>query len=152
MKKLLLLIFIASQVAMAQGRDAYVARDQATSTSRKVTLQLASGATTTARMVSVFVSCPDAACTVTYTVGSGLATTTAGTTYRLRSRTPATSQVGFYTASNATGGTALPTVPLPAGFAGTLELEDVEILRGEAFSITVASASQAITIYPKWVE
>lgn len=154
MLRTLLSIFLAASLLAqsAPRRNTYIARDQYTGTSEKATLQLATSATKTARLIEIFISCPTAACTVVYTIGGGLATTTAATEYRLRSRTPATSQAQFFTASNAAGGTALPAIPLPSGFAGPLNVEDIEILPGEAVSITVASTSQTATLIPKWEE
>lgn len=136
----------------AQGRYAYIAQYQFTGTSGKLTLQIPTTQTTTkVRLLELLISCPTATCTVTYTVGGGLATSTAGTRYRLRSSTPATSKALFFTASDATGGTALPAIPLAVGTT-TLAVEDIELLPGEALSITVASSSQTITVMPKWEE
>lgn len=133
-------------------RFAYIAHYQYTGTSGKVTLQLPSAATKNARLLELFVSCPTAACTIVYNIGSGLATATAATEYRLRSKTPATAQAQFFTASDATGGTALPAVPLPSGYTATLDVEDIEILPGEAITITASSSSQTVTLIPKWEE
>jgi hypothetical protein len=150
---LLTVLALLSTVAPAQsGRYAYFGRYQKSGTSGKITLQLPSDATVTSRMISMQVNCPSAACSITYHVLGGTATTTAATLYRMRSRTPETAQTLFFTESNATGGTALPSVDLPSGFVGTLEMDDFEILPGQALSISWSSSSQTVSLYPRLEE
>ena len=148
---LLLLLFAGSLLGQG-GRYAYYSQYQYTSTSGKCTLQLPTTATGwKVRLLDLYVTCPTYACTLTYTTGSGLATTTAGTRYRQRSDTPATSKATFFTASNATGGTAGPAIPFPVGYTPA-DMTDFDLRPGEALTITAASTSQTVTLVVRWEE
>lgn len=142
--------------ALAQfPRFAYYALHSFTGTSGKSTLQIAASATSRwrARLIGGVAHCPDAVCSLVVTTGeTAAATTTAATEYRLRSETPATSQAQFFTASNASGGTAGSAIPLGQGVI-PVEMDDIEIKAGEAVSFTLSSGtSQALKFIPKWEE
>lgn len=151
MKKILCLLALASAHGADDPRWAFVAGHQVTAASSKVTVQLPTNATRRARLLVAAISCPTAVCNVTTTIGGTLATATLGTTARTRTDMPTTSEAKFYSASNSTGGTDLPVVPLAVGTTA-LDMADIELRPGEAMSITVASSSQAITINVKFEE
>ena len=153
MKKIKLILFWLCLPLIAAEPFVYTAGGSATATSLKLTMQLPSTATAKARLIGVFVSCPAVACDIVFTRGGTAATTTAVTRFVLSTSTPATSQVLVFSASNSTGGTALPTVTVPATWANTLDASNIRLSAAEVLSVTVTGASsQVIQIVPQWEE
>ena len=158
MKQIKLLLFWLALAAATWAADPfiYTAGGTATATSLKLTMQLPSTATAKARPLGVFISCPAAACDVVFTRGGTAATSTAVTRFVLGTTyppTPGTSQLLVFSASNSTGGTALPTISLPAGWANTLDASNIRLAFGDVLSVTVTGASsQVIQIVPQWEE
>jgi hypothetical protein len=149
MKKALL-VLIASTLMLTGATDrrwAYVAGITTTSASYKVSVFVPTTSDRIARMITAYVVCATT-CSSQTIIGGTAPTSTLGAFSRLRSDAPATAKAEFYSASNSTGGTALPAIPLVAG-GQTLDMSDIEIKPGETVSLLITGASQSITIVIK---
>lgn len=150
---LLLLAVAVSLAAQSFSRWTYTAGYQVTGTANKTTLQLPANAGRRARPLAISLTCETNACEYTVLFGGTAASATLGTIGKGRSSAPSTA-AEFYTASNQTGGTALPG-PEPIPFAGktVLDMGDIELLPGERVTISLTSgSSQKLTVNWKWEE
>lgn len=144
---------LSAQDPVAQDRWAYVAACETTGTTLKCSVSVPSNATRRIRLLSGFVGCATAACDYLVVRDGTTPTATAGTVRKLRSIAP-TAQALWWTASDSTGGTALPaTITIPYATATPLDLADIDLVAGQNFSITITSAtSQKLQIAVKFEE
>lgn len=146
MKRSLLILLAGALVLADDFRWTYTAGYQVTGTSASASLQLAAGAARRARPITASFTCESAACDIQLTRNGSLATATAGTIVKNRTACPA-AVATWWTASNSTGGTALPIEPQPFAGKTVLDLSQMELVPGETLKLTLTSVgSQKLTI------
>lgn len=136
---------------LGEFRDTYQFSKITTATSEKITIQVPAGASISARMSALVITC-DQICDVAFERDGALATTTAMTVTRMNSGPAPT--VTAFSASNVGAGTSLGVAQsLPANAPTPFSVEDKKIAPGQNFTIVLtAGGSTKFTVIGQVVQ